>query len=362
MAAKRTLLTGVSGPRLPRTSEKTWLEHTSILGISELFSWEHESRDCGRFRRGILPALIGQYQHSPGHEHNSQEPDSCLPTNMDFPCRSSLGLRSQSDSSGSRLRSEFCKCIVIALETASCDNGWLGRGRHQKPLNATFHRVALQTVMSSLAYLRRTPYSRENRSATCHVDIKLGQRYCIWDTRPGLDAVNMPLIRHTCTNSPRSRRGVRSAGVDAHWLAWAPLCLLCGTLSCSATGGDYPNWEIPSGSSSVPQREYPQVSISRGAGVGGINCWTTLSIIKVSRVADAGPAQQRVPETGSENTGRGRCARCFRSPGHSNLQQLPAPWRMIGWTTSAKRQPCSSDFLTSDLHIFDDHMQTGSLA
>lgn len=111
---------------------------------------------------------------------------------------------SQSDSSGSRLGSEFCRCIVIALETASCDNGWLGRGRHQKLLNATFHRVALQTVMSSLAYLRGTPYLRENRSATCHVDIKLGQRYCIWDTRPGLDAVNMPLIRHTCTKSPRA--------------------------------------------------------------------------------------------------------------------------------------------------------------
>lgn len=52
--------------------------------------------------------------------------------------------------------------------------------------------------------------------------------------------------------------------INAHWLARAPPCSLCGTLFCIARGEDYPDWEIPSGPLSVPQREYPHVSISRG--------------------------------------------------------------------------------------------------
>lgn len=60
---------------------------------------------------------------------------------------------------------------MIALGTASYDDGRLGRGRHQKVLDATFHRVALQAMMSSLAYLKGTAYLRENKPATCHVDI-----------------------------------------------------------------------------------------------------------------------------------------------------------------------------------------------
>lgn len=72
-------------------------------------------------------------------------------------------------------------------------------------LDATFHRVALQTMMSSLAYSRGTAYLLEAKSATCHVDIKLGQ-----NLRPGHQAG--PRCRYHASDSahlhkiPKSRR------------------------------------------------------------------------------------------------------------------------------------------------------------
>lgn len=57
----------------------------------------------------------------------------------------------------------------------------------------------------------------------------------------------------------------------------------------------------------------------------GIAFWKMFVVMKVSRLGDASFGRTTGPRNGSESTGRGRCPRCFRSPGHSNFQQLPAP-------------------------------------
>lgn len=90
-------------------------------------------------------------------------------------------------------------------------------------LDATFHRVALQTMMSSLAYSRGTAYLLEAKSATCHVHQR--DNNCVRDTMPGLDAVTTPLIRHTCTKPPKAGE-LYAAGVDAHWFLGAALSLV----------------------------------------------------------------------------------------------------------------------------------------
>lgn len=80
-------------------------------------------------------------------------------------------------------------------------------------------------------------------------------------------------------NPPKAGEVYDQQALASNWLAWAPPCPLCGTLFCIARGEYYPDWEIPSGSLSLPQREYPHVSILRGTGVGGIECWKMLVIM-----------------------------------------------------------------------------------
>lgn len=50
------------------------------------------------FEAAFSKLSLGDTSTAPGQKHDSQEPDSCLGTNMDFPCgraASSLGLQSQ---------------------------------------------------------------------------------------------------------------------------------------------------------------------------------------------------------------------------------------------------------------------------